>query len=348
MPLTDSIEIAPGVSGYVTDVLVEPGKARIDAGDALFRINPVAFESRVSELEAQLELARIRQGQAEQLVKKQAGRVGDTLHAPPAVSETRDLLDAFAHMREQVQQRERELDHLAHHDALTGLPNRALFRRRLAEAIADAQQHGMLVGLLFMDLDRFKDVNDTFGHPVGDRSLEITARRIVDTMDPGTLIGRLAGDEFAILIENLPLADSIQPALAATARMLLDRVAREFYVEKRELFVTASIGVAICPNDADNVVDLIRNADAAMYHAKQAGGNTYGFYTPQMNADAVDRLMLKSELRRALERLGRTGTLFGPRQEDQVVAQVAEEVARAAHRLSGQRHDRFSGTGCLL
>ncbi|MGB5624031.1 MAG: EAL domain-containing protein [Gammaproteobacteria bacterium] len=196
----------------------------------------------------------------------------------------------------------KRIQYLTRFDALTRVANRMQFQHKLQQAMARAQRNNVRLALLYLDLDRFKDVNDTFGHPVGDRSLEITSRRIVDAMDRGTLIGRLAGDEFAILIENLPLNDSLKPTLAATSRMLLDRIAREFYIEKRELIVTASIGIAICPNDADNVVDLIRNADAAMYHAKQAGGNTYGFYAPEMNADAVDRLMIKSELRRALER----------------------------------------------
>ncbi|MGB5210576.1 MAG: EAL domain-containing protein [Gammaproteobacteria bacterium] len=196
----------------------------------------------------------------------------------------------------------KRIQYLTRYDALTRVANRMQFQHKLQQAIARAQRNNVRLALLYLDLDRFKDVNDTFGHPVGDRSLEITARRVVDAMDPGTLIGRLAGDEFAIVIDNLPLRDDLQPAIAATARMLLDRVAGEFFIDKQELFVTASIGIAVCPNDADNVVDLIRNADAAMYHAKQSGGNNYGFYTPQMNADAVDRLMLKSELRRALER----------------------------------------------
>ncbi len=196
----------------------------------------------------------------------------------------------------------KRIQYLTRYDALTRVANRMQFQHKLQQAMARAQRNNVRLALLYLDLDRFKDVNDTFGHPVGDRSLEITSRRIVDAMDRGTLIGRLAGDEFAILIENLPLNDSLKPTLAATSRMLLDHIARDFYIEKRELVVTASIGIAICPNDADNVVDLIRNADAAMYHAKQAGGNTYGFYAPEMNADAVDRLMIKSELRRALER----------------------------------------------
>ena len=163
-------------------------------------------------------------------------------------------------------------DQLAYYDILTNLPNRLLFVDRLEHALDKSRRDGSLCALLFLDLDRFKDVNDTFGHPVGDRSLEITARRLVDALDPGTLVGRLAGDEFAILLDALPSGEDLHPALAATARMILDRIAKEFYVERRELFVTASLGIALCPDDADNVVDLIRNADAAMYRVKQARG----------------------------------------------------------------------------
>ena len=196
----------------------------------------------------------------------------------------------------------RRVRYLTRFDPLTRVANRIQFQHKLQQAIARASKNGLRLALLYVDLDRFKDINDTFGHPVGDRSLEITARRLIDALDPGTLVGRLAGDEFAILLDALPAGDDLHPALAATARMLLDRIAKEFYVERRELFVTASVGIAMCPDDADNVVDLIRNADAAMYHAKENGGNTYGFYAPRMNADAVDRLVLKNELRHALLR----------------------------------------------
>jgi diguanylate cyclase (GGDEF)-like protein/PAS domain S-box-containing protein len=196
----------------------------------------------------------------------------------------------------------KQIRYLTRFDSLTRVANRMQFQHKLQQAIARAGKNDLRLALLYLDLDRFKDVNDTFGHPVGDRSLEITARRVVDAMDPGTLVGRLAGDEFAVLVDALPLGEDLHPALAASARMLLDRVSKEFHVERRELFVTASLGIAIYPDDAENVVDLIRNADAAMYHAKQNGGNTYGFYTPQMNADAVDRLVLKNELRHAMLR----------------------------------------------
>jgi diguanylate cyclase (GGDEF)-like protein len=196
----------------------------------------------------------------------------------------------------------KRIRYLTRYDALTRVSNRIQFQHKLQQAIARANRNGVKVALLYVDLDRFKDINDTHGHPVGDRCLEIMARRLVDATDSNTLIGRLAGDEFAILIESLPADQDLRPALSATARTLLDRIATEFYVERQEIFVTASVGIAICPDDADNVIDLIRNADAAMYHAKQNSGNTYGFYSPEMNSDAVDRLMLKNELRRAMER----------------------------------------------
>ncbi len=196
----------------------------------------------------------------------------------------------------------KRIRYLTRYDSLTGVANRMEFQHRLQQAIARARRARTRLALLYLDLDRFKDVNDRFGHLVGDRSLEIMARRIGDVLGDDSLVGRLAGDEFAVLMEGLPADGQARTGLAGTARMLLDRVAREFHVEKHEVFLTASIGIACFPDDGDNVIDLIRNADAAMYHAKNAGGNTYGFYSPDMNADAVDRLMLKSELHRALER----------------------------------------------
>ncbi len=196
----------------------------------------------------------------------------------------------------------KRIRYLARYDPLTRVANRMEFQHRLQQAIARARRNGTRLALLYVDIDRFKDVNDRFGHLVGDRSLEIMARRIADFLDDSDLVGRLAGDEFAVLIEGLPADSPARVGLAGTSRMLLDCIANEFHVERQEIFLTASIGIACFPDDGDNVIDLIRNADAAMYHAKKAGGNTYGFYAADMNADAVDRLMLKSELRRAMER----------------------------------------------
>jgi len=197
---------------------------------------------------------------------------------------------------------QKRIRYLARYDTLTRVPNRMEFQHRLQQALARSRRNGQPAALFYVDIDHFKDVNDRLGHPTGDRALEITARRLVDTTDAGTLIGRLGGDEFAVLLEGLPQAHDPRPAMAAMARMLLDQITREFHVEGNEIVMSASIGIALFPGDGDNVIDLIRNADAAMYHAKQNGGNTYGFYAQEMNADAVERLMLKNELRRAMER----------------------------------------------
>jgi diguanylate cyclase (GGDEF)-like protein/PAS domain S-box-containing protein len=191
---------------------------------------------------------------------------------------------------------------LARYDMLTRIPNRMEFQHRLQQATARALRSRTRAALLYIDLDKFKDVNDRLGHPIGDRALEIMSRRLVDGMDSGTLTGRLGGDEFGLLLEGLPAAEDPRPAVASVTRDLLDSMSQKFHVEGYELLLTSSIGVAVFPDDADNVIDLIRNADAAMYHAKQNGGNTYGFYSPDMNADAVDRLLLKNELRSAIQR----------------------------------------------
>ena len=197
---------------------------------------------------------------------------------------------------------QKRIRYLARYDALTRMPNRMEFQHRLQQAIARAHRNHTRAALLYVDMDGFKDVNDRFGHTIGDRALEIMARRLMDAMESGALTGRLGGDEFAILIEGLAVAPDPRAAVAATVRMLLDQLVQKFHVEGHELVLSASIGIALFPDDADNVIDLIRNADAAMYHAKKNGGNTYGFYAPEMNEHAVDRLLLKNELRSAIER----------------------------------------------
>jgi diguanylate cyclase (GGDEF)-like protein len=201
-----------------------------------------------------------------------------------------------------VHRTQKRIRYLARYDALTRVPNRMEFQHRLQQASARARRARSRLALLYVDMDGFKDVNDRLGHPLGDRALEIMASRLMDSMDSGTLIGRLGGDEFAILLEGLSASADPRPAVVPTVHMLLRQLAQKIHVEGHEVILTASVGIAIFPDDADNVIDLIRNADAAMYHAKQNGGNTYGFYSADMNADAVDRLLLKSELRSAIRR----------------------------------------------
>jgi len=197
---------------------------------------------------------------------------------------------------------ERRIRYLARYDALTKLPNRMQFHHLLQQAIARGLRGGHVVALLYLDMDRFKEVNDTFGHGCGDRLLEILAERIPRVLPKDTTLGRLAGDEFALFVDGLPADVDNRGPIAHLARSILTEVSRAFQLNEHEVFLTASIGVAFCPRDAENVIDLIRNADAAMYYSKQNGGNTFAFYSPEMNAAAVERLMLKSKLRRALER----------------------------------------------
>ncbi|MEA3197441.1 MAG: hypothetical protein QOF32_1493, partial [Gammaproteobacteria bacterium] len=197
---------------------------------------------------------------------------------------------------------ERRIRYLARYDTLTKMPNRMQFQHLLQQAIARARRSQRSLALLYLDLDRFKEVNDTFGHAAGDRTLEILSERLTRNLSKDTVIGRLAGDEFAMFIDDLPMDVDNRAAIGTLARTLLDEISRTFYVNQQEVYLTASVGVAICPYDAENVIDLIRNADAAMYHSKQNGGNSCAFYVPEMNAAAVERLMLKSKLRRALER----------------------------------------------
>jgi diguanylate cyclase (GGDEF)-like protein/PAS domain S-box-containing protein len=196
---------------------------------------------------------------------------------------------------------ERRIRYLARYDALTKVPNRMQFQHLLQQAIARALRSQTSIALLYLDLDRFKEVNDTFGHAAGDRTLEILTERLTRALPKDVVIGRLAGDEFAILIDGLPQDQDNRGPIGHLTRMVLGEISKAFQLHSQEVFLTSSIGIAFCPRDAENVIDLIRNADAAMYYAKQNGGNTFAFYAPEMNAEAVERLMMKSKLRRALE-----------------------------------------------
>ena len=197
---------------------------------------------------------------------------------------------------------ERRIRYLARYDALTKVPNRMQFQHLLQQAIARGIRSSQAVALLYFDIDRFKEVNDTFGHGAGDRILEVLAERLTRALPKDTVVGRLAGDEFALFVEGLPADADNRGPIAHLARSILTEISRAFQLNQQEIFLTASVGIAFCPRDAENVIDLIRNADAAMYHSKQNGGNSCAFYVPSMNAAAVERLMLKSKLRRALER----------------------------------------------
>jgi diguanylate cyclase (GGDEF)-like protein/PAS domain S-box-containing protein len=205
---------------------------------------------------------------------------------------------------------EREIHRLAYYDSLTGLPNRVLFKDRVTHAIAHARRYQYHLALLFLDLDRFKVINDTLGHNIGDQLLKHVAERLSESIRHSDSIGRsadsdqahqlarLGGDEFTVLLTNL---QDVQDA-SKVAKRILQALARPFMVGGHEIFVTVSVGIAIFPADGDSVDVLLKNSDTAMYHAKEQGRNNFQYYSNAMNAEANERLMLEGEVRHATER----------------------------------------------
>ncbi|MDP9109715.1 MAG: EAL domain-containing protein, partial [Pseudomonadota bacterium] len=186
---------------------------------------------------------------------------------------------------------------LAHSDELTGLPNRARFLQDLTHALARAARSGKQVGLLFMDLDRFKNINDTLGHDAGDRVLCEVARRLREVVRDADLVARLGGDEFVVVAENC----SGTAALTGIAQKLLDRIAQSIDIDKQQFHLSASIGISVYPDDGKDIHALIKNADVAMYRVKETGRNGYQFYAEQMSAGSLERMVLESGLRHAIE-----------------------------------------------
>jgi diguanylate cyclase (GGDEF)-like protein/PAS domain S-box-containing protein len=192
---------------------------------------------------------------------------------------------------------EQQLWYMANYDPLTELPNRAFVREHLGHALAHAQRTGERVAVMFLDLDKFKEVNDTLGHTAGDELLCETSRRIATAVRREDWIARLGGDEFVVVVEGLTDAERATPV----AQKILESVKRPFHIEGHEIVSPASIGITIFPDDGDKVDQLLRNADTAMYHAKARGGSDFQFFTPEMNAKAVRRFNLQAALRRAIE-----------------------------------------------
>ena len=186
----------------------------------------------------------------------------------------------------------------AYHDSLTGLPNRALFEDRLHQLLALSGRQELLTAVLFIDLDRFKQVNDTLGHDFGDRLLQVVAARVSGCLRAGDTIARMGGDEFAALLPGIERPE----AVTAVAQKLLEVLARPVEIAGQEVFVAGSIGVSLYPNDGDDAQALLKHADVAMYRAKEQGGNRCCLFTESMSAHALEHLTLESSLRKALTR----------------------------------------------
>jgi diguanylate cyclase (GGDEF)-like protein/PAS domain S-box-containing protein len=213
-------------------------------------------------------------------------------------TETTPVFVAIIQDISERQQSEARLHHLAHHDLLTDLPNRLLLQDRLALAMREAHQRERLVAVMFLDLDRFKNINDTLGHDTGDALLKAVAERLIVCLRPGDTVSRLGGDEFTIILANVAHVDDV----TRVAQKILDQFISPFRIGGRDLFISPSIGITLYPLDDKSIENLLKDADVAMYHAKDMGGNTFQFYTPELNIRAARRLEMETGLRQALER----------------------------------------------
>ena len=230
----------------------------------------------------------MRAGASDYLLKGQLSRF-----APAVLREVENARARSVTVAERRLAEERLLQ-LAHYDSLTGLPNRVTFYDRLHQALAQARRHDWHVAVMFVDLDRFKNINDTLGHAGGDRLLQAEAKRLADSLREDDTVGRMSGDEFAVILTNPSHGQDAH----VVAQKLLDSLVRPFAIGGREIFVSASIGIALHPTDGSEPETLVRNADVAMYRAKELGRNDFQFYTAKLNA-ASGKGSVECELRRA-------------------------------------------------
>jgi diguanylate cyclase (GGDEF)-like protein/PAS domain S-box-containing protein len=218
----------------------------------------------------------------------------DSLPDPHFIVLARDITERKAS--------EQRIINLAHYDSLTKLPNRALLADRMKVAINRAARQSTRLAVLFVDLDRFKPINDSLGHEVGDKLLKVVAERMQDAVRSVDTVSRVGGDEFVVLLSEIETSE----AAARVAEKLINTLSQPFEIEEHELSVTASVGICIYPDNGTDANILLRNADASMYSAKEAGRNRYQFYSEDMTVRAIERLSLERDLRSAVER----GELF--------------------------------------
>lgn len=201
-------------------------------------------------------------------------------------------------MSEEIQKGKDQMGYMAHYDSLTDLPNRILFKQRLDQAIALAKRHGTKLAVLFLDLDRFKTINDSLGHATGDTLLKSVAKRLLTSMRDTDTVSRQGGDEFVALLSEV----TGEKAVAAFAGKVCKVITAPYIVAEQSLHIGVTIGISMYPDDGKDAETLIGNADVAMYHAKKLGGNRYHFFKPEMNALAIEQQRIEGDLYRALER----------------------------------------------
>lgn len=282
------------ISGYSSAEVLnqQPGMLTADRQQA----------SQLTFIMAQLTLHRSWEGEV--WLKRKAGESYPAWVGITAVQDAEGELVSYVCFFSDISERkasEQRIHRLAYYDGLTQLPNRTLFQDRLYSALQHAQRHQEWVVLMFLDLDRFKPINDSLGHAAGDRMLKDVAQRLDACVDADDTVARMGGDEFTLLLAPCATRESARNRAMHVAEQILANQARSFILEGREFFVTASVGIALSPQDGSELSQLMKNADTAMYHAKECGKNNFQFYQAEMNASALERLDLESDLRHALE-----------------------------------------------
>ena len=258
-----------------------------------------AAQIREGEAHAREGVATLREGVIRAADAAQAKRSEDRLRMMQEANAQLVISGIEAHkMTQQVETAKAQLDHLAHHDVLTGLHNRMLLQDRLSHAIEMARRQGRQFAMLFMDLDRFKHINDSLGHAVGDQLLQSVARRLMRCMRHSDTVSRQGGDEFVVLLSTIKHPDDA----AISAQKILTALAVPHLIGELELHVSVSIGISIYPEDGRDAETLTKSADTAMYQAKENGRDNYKFFEQTMNTRAVQRQSIEVGLRRALER----------------------------------------------
>ena len=297
------VEGNAGDARLVREMLAEAGAVRFDLirvsrlSDALKRLKEAEFDAVLLDLnlpdvpivvlsglwDESLAVAAVQRGAQDYLVKGQGGA---------------SLLARSIRYAIERKQSEKYISYLAYHDGLTKLPNRRLLFDRLEQALALERRNQLTLALLFLDLDHFKHINDTLGHSAGDELLKSVAARLRGCVRQSDTIARIGGDEFAMILPDIDRPDDAR----IFAEKILSALEAPFYVAGEELFVTASVGISLFPDDAREAEALLRNADVAMYRSKRMGGNTSSFYSRSVDSRTTERLVLSSDLRRAIER----------------------------------------------